>query len=99
MSDDPTGAAATFSDNAAASRYELRIGGELIGSAEYAEGPGSVSITRVFTRPTHRGRGLAADLMEYAVEQIVASGKKVVPVCSYAAAWYTHHPELKDTLT
>ena len=88
----------TFRDNDAASRYELRIDGELIGSAEYAASPSSVSITRVFTRPTHRNQGLAAEITEYAVQQIVASGRKVVPLCSYAAAWFSHHPELKDAL-
>ncbi len=88
-----------FSDNAAAKRYELRIDGELLASVEYAENPHSVSITRVFTRPTHRGQGLAAEITEYAADRIVAAGKTVVPICSYAVAWFAHHPERRDQLS
>ncbi len=88
-----------FSDNAEAKRYELRVDGELLASAEYADGPQSVSITRVFTRPTHRGQGLAAEITEYAADRIVASGRTVVPVCSYAVTWFEHHPERQDQLS
>ena len=85
-------------DNPAAARYELRTEEGLIASAEYAVNGDTVAITRVFTRPTHRGQGLAAIITEFAVDAIAASGRKVVPVCSYAAAWYQHHPERADTL-
>jgi len=91
-------AATTFADNPAEGRYELRIGDELIATAEYAVGPRSVALTRIFTRPTHRGRGLAAEITEYAVNEVVASGRKVVPVCSYAAKWFDDHPERKEAL-
>lgn len=85
-------------DNAAAGRFELHTEEGLIASAEYAVNGDTVAITRVFTRPTHRGQGLAADITEFAVDSIAASGRKVVPVCSYALAWYEHHPERADTL-
>lgn len=88
----------TFADNPEAARYELRIDGELIATAEYAEGPSSVAITRVFTRPTHRGQGIAAEVTAFAVDEIVASGRRVVPVCSYAAKWFDDHPERRDAL-
>lgn len=79
-------------------RYELREDGELIASAEYSVKGDSVAITRVFTRPTHRGQGIAAVITEYAVDQIVADGRKVVPVCWYAAGWFEQHPERADAL-
>jgi len=90
--------AETFRDNAAERRFELRTEDGLVASAEYAVNDDTVAITRVFTRPTHRGQGLAAEITAYAVQQIVAQGRKVLPVCSYASAWYAHHPELADTL-
>ncbi len=89
----------TFEDNTEAKRYELKVDGELLASAEYADGPNSVAITRVFTRPTHRGQGLAAEITEFAADRIAASGKTVVPVCSYAAAWFEHHPERQNQLS
>ncbi len=89
---------AEFIHNPDAERYELRIDGELIGTADYSVNGDVVSITRVYTRPTHRGQGLAADLTEYAVDAIAASGRSVVPVCSYAAVWFDHHPERAGVL-
>jgi len=85
-------------DNPAAGRYELHTEDGLVASAEYAAHGDAVAITRVFTRPTHRNQGLAAVITEYAVDSIADSGRKVVPVCSYAEAWYAHHPERADTL-
>jgi len=85
-------------DNPAAGRFELHTEEGLLASAEYTANNETVAITRVFTRPTHRGRGLAAVVTEFAVDSIAASGRKVVPVCSYALAWYQEHPERADTL-
>lgn len=88
----------TLENDVAAGRYLLRLDGEIIASAEYSVNGDSVAITRVFTRPTHRGQGLAAVITEHAVDSIVADGRKVVPVCSYALSWYEAHPERADTL-
>ncbi len=84
-------------DNAEAARYELHTEEGLLASAEYAVNGDTVAITRVFTRPTHRGQGLAAVVTEFAVDSIAASGRKVIPVCSYALRWYEEHPERAET--
>ena len=86
-------ASQTLAHEAEASRYSLLIDGELIATADYAVRGETVAITRVFTRPTHRGRGLAAVVTEFAVDSIVADGRKVVPMCWYAAEWFELHPE------
>ena len=39
-----------------------------------------------------RGRGMAGQLMQRAAEHLRASGRKAVPVCSYAAAWFKKAP-------
>jgi len=87
-----------FSDNPAARRYELHLDGELIGTAEYAVQGDTVAITRVYTRPTHRGQGLAFRTTEYAVDRIVADGPRVLPVCWVAEKWFAAHPERADAL-
>ncbi|MBO9577576.1 MAG: N-acetyltransferase [Microbacteriaceae bacterium] len=83
-----------FSDNAAASRYELRIDGELIGTADYALRGDVVAITRVYTRPTHRNQGLAFRTTEYAVGRIIADGHRILPMCWVAEKYLDSHPEL-----
>ena len=39
------------------------------------------------------GRGIAAALVKAALEHAQASGWKVIPLCSYAAAYMARHPE------
>lgn len=87
-----------FSDNPDAGRYELRLDGELIGTADYAIRGDAVAITRVFTRPTHRNQGYAFRTTQYAVDRIVADGRKVVPMCWVAERWFAEHPERADAL-
>lgn len=45
-----------------------------------------------------RGRGIAAALVERAVLDARAEGRKVVPLCSYAAAQFRRHPDWEDVL-
>lgn len=87
-----------LSDNPDAQRYELHVDGELIGTADYSIRGDTVAITRVFTRPTHRGQGLAFVTTEYAVDRIVADGRKVAPVCWVAERWFGAHPERAEAL-
>ena len=39
------------------------------------------------------GVGLASVLVKGAVEDAIAAGRKIVPVCPYVAAWLPKHPE------
>lgn len=41
------------------------------------------------------GRGIAAELMRAALVEAEARGWKVVPACSYAAAFMRRHPEFE----
>lgn len=42
------------------------------------------------------GLGLASVLVKAAVEDAIADGRKVVPVCPYVAAWLPKHPEYAE---
>ena len=52
-----------------------------------------MTIRRVFVPPAHEGQGLAARLMAHVARDARDRGLKIVPVCSYAAAWFRRHPE------
>lgn len=39
------------------------------------------------------GRGLAADLTKFALDHAQSQGWKVIPQCSYVAAYVKKHPE------
>jgi predicted GNAT family acetyltransferase len=42
------------------------------------------------------GRGIASTMTRVAMETARAEGWRVVPACSYAAAWMRRHPEFAD---
>jgi hypothetical protein len=83
-----------FSNETDAKRYAMRIDGELVGVLDYSILGGAISLTRAFTVPARRGQGLAAQLVEFVVNDIEANTSlKVVPMCWYVADWFELHPE------
>ena len=86
--------ASEFANDRAGSRYTMHVDGEFVGALDYAENDATVSLTRAFTVPSHRGKGYAADLVEFAVNDIEHSGtKRIVPMCWYVADWFAAHGE------
>ena len=85
-------------DDPAAGRFELRIDGALVSTAAYTVLEDSIRIDHVQTDPAQRGNGRAAQLMAGMLDQIRASGRAVVPVCSYAVDYMAGHPDTHDLL-
>lgn len=44
----------------------------------------------------YAGQGLATILVRSAVEQSIADGYRIVPVCPYVVKWIEKHPEYND---
>lgn len=89
-----------FAHEPDAKRYVLRIGGRLVCVVDYAINGSSISLTRTYTQPADRGHGFAAELVEYAVNDIGAgSDRRIVPMCWYAGDWFEKHPERAGLLT
>jgi predicted GNAT family acetyltransferase len=84
--------------DAARRRYLLKVDGQVASALDYADDGRTVSMTRTFTNPPFRRRGLAAVLVEHAVDEVAAQGKRVVPMCWYVAEWFDAHPERADLL-
>ena len=84
-------------DNPARQRFELNvIGGKAfidyrrvgdVVTFAYAEVPGNL-----------RGGGVGAALVKGALALVRARGEKVVPQCSFVAAYIARHPEEQDLL-
>lgn len=47
----------------------------------------------------YRGQGVGAALVLRAVEEARAAGKKILPLCPFAAAQFRRHPEWADVLS
>lgn len=90
----------TFANEPDARRYTMREGNTLVGVLDYAVNDSEISLTRAFTQPPFRGKGYAAELMEFAVNDIEASNSlRIVPTCWYAAEWFDRHPERASLLS
>jgi len=82
-------------DNTTLSRFELDVEGGLA-FANYRRAPGTVIITHTETPRALRGRGIASDLVQGALELIRADGSKVVAGCGFVVDYLRKHPEFSD---
>jgi uncharacterized protein len=86
---------ASVRDNKSRHRFELDIDGA-VAFATYRTTADTVIITHTETPPALRGRGIAAQLVQGALELIRADGLKVVAGCSYVVDYLEKHPEYAD---
>jgi uncharacterized protein len=82
-------------DSKAKSRFELDVQGK-VAFANYRMAPGTVIITHTETPRELRGRGIASELMNGALQLIRADGLKVVAGCGFVVDYLNKHPEFAD---
>jgi predicted GNAT family acetyltransferase/glutaredoxin len=78
------------------SRYELRLGGRLIGLAAYRRRNNRIAFTHTEVEPSCEGRGFGSRLAEAAVEDARRQGLKIVPLCPFIAHYVKTHPEHEE---
>jgi predicted GNAT family acetyltransferase len=61
-------------------------------------GAGLVELYSTYVPPADRGRGIAARLVQAAVEYARAEGLRIIPSCWYVAQWLRAHPEHADLI-
>jgi predicted GNAT family acetyltransferase len=88
-------AAASVRDNRARSRFELDVEG-MVAFANYRLTPSAVIITHTETPRSLRGRGIASELVQGALQLIRADGLKVVAGCGFVVDYLGKHPEFAD---
>ncbi len=80
-------------------RWAALDGDQLVGALDYREQAGSIALTHTFTRPDRRGQGIAARLVQHAVDEIDQEGdRRIVPTCWYVADWFAAHPDRAELL-
>ncbi|TAL90506.1 MAG: N-acetyltransferase [Rhodanobacter sp.] len=65
---------------------------------DYSLAAGVMTITHTGVPTEVGGRGIASALVQAALEAARGEGWKVLPACSYAAAWMQRHPTYADLL-
>ena len=79
--------------NDEASRYELTVDGEGAGYAAFRTNPGRVTFTHTVVQPEFEGQGLGSRLAKFVLDDAVARGETIVPVCPFITAYLNRHPD------
>ena len=77
-------------------RYVVVEDGADIGEEKYVDVGEERVLFHTVISEDHGGKGLASLLVRTVVDDLVASGLRVVPVCPYVKAWLPKHPEYAD---
>jgi predicted GNAT family acetyltransferase len=85
--------AAEIADVPQANRYELRLGGRLVGLAAYRRRDGRIAFTHTEVEPACEGRGFGSRLADAALRDAQRQGLAVVPLCPFIAHYIEGHPE------
>lgn len=87
-------------DNTIRHRYELvddaDESGEVLGFADYQVQGDRVVFPHTVIDPRHRGRGLGAVLIEGALDDVRASGRRVVAQCWFVDEFLDARPDYAD---
>jgi predicted GNAT family acetyltransferase len=86
----------TIADAPEHSRYELKLDGEIIGVADYKQDGKVRSFTHTGVEPAHRGQGLAAELINFALREARDSDLEVLPYCWYVRDHIAAHPDYME---
>ena len=82
-----------------ANRYEYVADDEPLAVVEYRVDGDVVVMFHTSTEPSQRGRGLAARVVQRALDDVRARGLRVEPRCWFVAEFIASHPEYRDLVT
>ena len=87
----PSTAAVRVVDAPERERFEVRVGEELAGFAEYRRRPDLIAFTHTMIDPRFEGQGLAGELVRTALGEARSSGLKVLPFCPFVRGYIAGH--------
>jgi hypothetical protein len=90
--------AITLDETASKGRYAYRSGDDVAELTFSKAGDNLVIIDHTAVPAAFRGQGVGQALVARAVADFRSAGKKVLPLCPFAAAQFRRHPEWADVL-
>lgn len=81
--------------NPAEKRFEIYIDANL-SKLDYIQDGKNFVITHVGVDPELRGQGIAGRIVQVGLEYARENALRVIPMCSYAAAYIRRHPEYAE---
>jgi predicted GNAT family acetyltransferase len=85
-------------DNSAENRYEVHVDGALAGFLEYRMVGDVIALVHTEVDDAYAGQGLGAQLAKFALDDAIARGIKVSPLCPFVAKYIDKHPEYRVTV-
>ncbi|MCP2041558.1 putative GNAT family acetyltransferase [Neisseria sp. HSC-16F19] len=82
----------TVTDNTEKSRFEIHVDGH-IAFEDYRLFDGGIAYVHTEVPPELGGRGIASFLIKYILDDAIAKGLKIKPVCPFVRAYIEKHPE------
>jgi len=86
----------TIFDAEAAQRYEARYDLELAGFIDYVVKHDRVALIHTEVLPSYQGKGLAEQLVRFALDDARMRGMRVLAICPYVRTYIERHPETRD---
>ena len=80
----------------ARNRYEILVDGKRAGLTAYRDRDAQRVFYHTEIDDAFAGQGLASQLVQQALTDVRASGKRIVPVCPYVAKFLKRHEEFAD---
>ena len=77
-------------------RYVLRVGDDEAGTLTYSLRDGAVVLEHTVVDRARREKGLGSQLVRFALDDVRASGGRVVPQCPFVRAYLERHPQDAD---
>ncbi|GAA3803464.1 GNAT family N-acetyltransferase [Nocardioides panacisoli] len=87
----------TVTRNEERSRFEITTDdGTIAGFAEYVVRPGVVEFRHTEVDDAFEGHGIGSTLVRAALDEVRASGDRVVPTCPFFKSWIEKHEDYQD---
>jgi len=86
----------TIIDAADRTRYEATVGDEFAGFLEYKQRGSRIALIHTEVLPTFEGRGVAAAIVRFALDDARRRGLRVIATCPYVKSYLARHPEDQD---
>jgi predicted GNAT family acetyltransferase len=80
-------------DNSSMQRFELPLAGGELARIDYRRTSNVFWLDHAEVPSEFEGQGVGSQLVRGTLELLRARGERVVPVCSFVAAWMLRHPE------
>jgi predicted GNAT family acetyltransferase len=85
--------ALAVTDNPDARRYEVTANGELAGILTYRLHDDRVVFLHAEVDPKFEGHGVGSRLAREALDDVIAQGKQITPLCPFVNDYIHRHPE------